>query len=48
MSLTRMTIALVTVGGAVAESGSRGDAMCILALGIVLFLAAGAAERRRK
>ena len=48
ISLGRMTIALLTVGAAVAESHSPADAMCILALGILLFLAAGAAERRRK
>ena len=48
MSLPRLAIALASVGGAVAEADSRGDALSIPALGIVLFIAAGAYERRRK
>ena len=48
MSLLRLAIALVSVGTAVAETESRGDAMCILAIGVVLFILAGAYERRRK
>ena len=48
MSLPRLAIALATVGGAVTETESRGDAVCILAIGVILFILAGAYERRRK
>jgi len=48
MSLLRPAIALVSISAAVAQTESRGDAMCILAIGVVLFILAGAYERRRK
>lgn len=45
---TRNAIVAASVGAAVEVAGRSHDALCILALGVVLFIAAGIFEDRRR
>jgi len=48
MMALRTAIATTTIGAAVLAAARTADALCILALGVLLFTAAGYAGGRRK